>query len=500
MKESKINFQSIKMFPQLGNKDFVCLNLSSDILKLAYTKVTPKKKEISSLVSYSIQGLPDEEISKIIKTSVENLRIKDPQVINVISAHSTITRNIEIPSQDPNEIKEIINLQAGRHTPYSREEIIIDYINLGTHKRHYTKILLIIVTLSVIRRQIGILEVAGLKTENIFFGPEVISHVYSKNLRLGLESSVFTLVHIDTNFTDFIITSNGKLIFIRSIPIGSQQLINEKDRFEIRFTEEVKRSFEAYSNEHIDKTPDKFILTGAAEDNPDIKDMLVERLGVPIGFSPYFNNISISDSAIRDAAKNKRVSFLDVISPLVTTAKIEANFIPEEIKLRKLFEEKSKDLVKIGILTLITLALIGGILISKIYFRSAYLNNLEKKYNPINLEAKSLEKNFSRIEAVKYYLKNRGLSLEILTELYNLIPAEVRIRDIRLGADNRFTLAGNAKVMSTVFTFIANMEESIYFNNVETRRTTKRKEQDEELVDFEIVCLINQDFITKAKK
>ena len=64
-------------------------------------------------------------------------------------------------------LKEIIDLQAGRHTPYSREEIIIDYINIGTFRENYTKILLIIVTLSVVRRQLEILAKAGLSTEEV---------------------------------------------------------------------------------------------------------------------------------------------------------------------------------------------------------------------------------------------------------------------------------------------------------------------------------------------
>lgn len=497
MKKPKINLRKLKMFPQMSSRDVVCINLSSDILKLACSRISSKKSEIFSLASREIKGVSDEDLSRIIKTSFESLKLEDPEVITIVSAHSTITRNIEIPSQDPNEIKEIINLQAGRHTPYSREEIIIDYINLGTHKKHYTKILLIIVTLDIVRRQIEILDRAGFKTENVFFAPEVMSQVYAKNLRLGLESSVFTLMNIDTNFTDFIIISNSKIIFTRSIPIGSQQLINEKDRYQIRFVEEAKRSIEAYANEHIDKPSDKFILTGAAEDNPDIKEMLVERLGVPIIFSPYFENINISDNALKEATTNKTISFLDVISPLIATGRIETNFIPEEIKLRKLFEEKSKDLVKIGILIMITLALIGGTFMSKIYFKSAYLSSLTKKYEPINEEAKTLEETFFRVDAVKRYLRNRGVSLEILSELYSLIPADMRLKDIRLAAEGKFTLGGNSKTMATVFSFISNMEESKYFKNVETRRTTKRKELGEELVDFEIVCIISEDSIRK---
>ncbi len=218
-------FKSV--FSQLGLREVIYVNLSSDNLKFAYARITPKKKEIINLSSYNIQGLPDEDISKIVKTYLTSLKLKEPEVINIISAHSTITKNIEIPSQDSKEIEDIIKLQASRHTPYSREEIIIGYINIGTYRKHYTKILLIIVTLSLVRRQIEILEKANLKVENIYFAPELMSQISPKIFKQGItDSSLFALVHVDMNFSDFIVTSKGKLIFTRSIPVGVQQLTN----------------------------------------------------------------------------------------------------------------------------------------------------------------------------------------------------------------------------------------------------------------------------------
>ena len=76
----------------------------------------------------------------------------------------------------------------------------------------------------------------------------------------------------------------------------------------------------------------------------------------------------------------------------------------------------------------------------------------------------------------------------------------MRIKDIRLNAESRLTLAGNSRTMATVFSFISNMEESPYFKSVETRRTTKRKEMGEELVDFEIVCMISPEDIFRQQR
>jgi len=51
--------------------------------------------------------------------------------------------------------------------------------------------------------------------------------------------------------------------------------------------------------------------------------------------------------------------------------------------------------------------------------------------------------------------------------------------------------------MGTVFSLIGNMEESNKFKKVESRRTTKRRDGDQEVVDFEIICTLED---AKGKK
>ena len=86
-----------------------------------------------------------------------------PPVICVIPANAATAKNIEVPSTDPEEIKSIINLQASRHTPYSREEVLISYINLGMNASNNTRLLLVIVHRDMVKERISILEKCGLE-------------------------------------------------------------------------------------------------------------------------------------------------------------------------------------------------------------------------------------------------------------------------------------------------------------------------------------------------
>jgi len=480
----------VNVFPQIGIRDVVCVSLSGDNLKLAYAKISPTRKEIVDLVSYEIQGLSEEEITKSIKSSLNSLKLSSPEVIIVVPSHATIAKNIEIPSLNEQEIKEIVDLQAGRHTPYAREEIIIDYMNIGAYRENYTKILLIIVTLSVIRRQIEILEKTDLRIEKVYFSPEMITRFCSNALKLGKEGSVGTIIHIDANFTDFITVIKGEVVFVRSIPIGRQHLFSEKERYQIRFVEEVKKSFETYQAEDIGSLPEQIILTGAAQEGEELQDLLSKMLFIPVKFFPYLEQVPMASQELKKSLTSGQDSFLDVIAPLLNPDRVQINLIPEEIKLRKRFEEKSKDLVTSGISVMIILAMLCLSLIGNIFFKSSYLTKLNDKYAPVIEASKRLEDNFSQMRAVKKALKSRNVALDVLAELYDLIPADIQLSGIKFTLQGNFSIEGNSRTMGTVFSFIGEMEESTFFKKVESRRTTKRRVDDQEIVDFEIICTL----------
>lgn len=481
---------NIGKFASFGKRDFVGVDFSSNNLKIVQANISLNKKEITNVLIRDITGLSDLDIAKIIAVSFNELKIKSPHIVNIIPPQLVITKNIEVPSTDPQEIKEIINLQAGRHTPYSREEIVVDYIDIGTYKHNYTKILLVIVARNVIKRQFDILHKAGLKLEKGIFAPESLACSVKHILGVENEHSPVNIINIDEIFTDFIIIFKNKLIFIRNIPIGAQHLAMEAERYQAKFVEELKRSLEVYQSESIEKNPLSFILTGALEDIKGLESLLNETFRFPVKFIPYFNNIQASKEAKKIILEARRQSFLNVITPFFAWGEEGLNLVPEEIKLKKSIEERGRDLIKAGIFTLIIFVLVFSILVSKIYFKGIYLKNLNSKYQPVIQEAKELEDDFTSIDLVKNYLLKRGYSLEVLMSLYEVIPMDVELSDIRFDEQSKFSIKGSANSMAVVFSFVSEMEKSEYFKEVKTKYTVKRKDGLKDLTDFEITCML----------
>ncbi len=480
----KLNFM-------IKSNDFLAIDLSSHDLKIAQINISPTRREISNLVTQSIQNLNDEDISKTIRQILNELGIVKPRVLLTIPSFVTITKNIEIPSRDPQEIKEIINLQASRHTPYSREEIIIDYVNIGTYRRNYSKVLLIIVPRSLIRRQLDILDKAGLSVERVTFVPEGVSYIVSKSLRFSALESPVGIIHLNDGFTDFLITQKDKVVFIRNVAIGAQHLLNDRERYESKFVEEIRKSLEVYTGEDIEMNPGRFVLTGAIDALQDLAGILSNSLHISTDNLSYINQLSISEKARRVGLSNRHLSFLDVISCLLAHDTIKVDLVPEEIKLEKDLKQRGREIIKAGILVMTAFVLIYCIMVSKIYIKSRYLRNLSVQYKSVHKEAQELEGNFIKNQIVRDFLSTRGFSLEILAELYEALPLDIQITYLRFDIKGNFSVEGTAESMAGVFSFVDSLGKSSYFKKVETRYTRKRKQGERDVADFALICSFN---------
>jgi len=472
------------------SKDIIGLDFSQDELMISHLRQSGKSREFENLIHYTISGASEDEIAQMIVKALSDFKIKNPLVVNVVPLHLAITKNLEIPSLDTAEIREIIDLQSGRQTPYSREEIIVDYINIGTYRQSYTKILLVIVTRAAIKRQFDIMQKAGLRIEKIVFAPEGIAHACFNEVKKELQSTPVGIVHIDTNFTDFIIALKGMPIFTRSIPIGMKHFQSEKDKSSEKFIEELKSSIETYQSEDIDKSPQMLYLSGASESIEELEALLTDKVHIPIKTIPYFTILPLNEKLASVPAITRNVSFFNITSVLLNPAVVTVSLMPEEVKLKRAFEARAHELVKMSIYIIFILIFFGSFFLSKLYFKGMYLKKLRLQNQTTMEEAQILEKAMERIRIVKHYLRNRGQSLEVISALFDILPKNIMLSDVKLDAQNNLYLKGTGRAMSNVFSFVSALEDSESFSNVKTNYTTSRKQEDEDWADFGISCIL----------
>jgi Tfp pilus assembly protein PilN len=478
------------MFTAQKKKEIVVVSLSANSLKIGCLRSAGPKREIQGLFYRDITGVSEADVAKAALEAVVALKLKDPLFLTVIPSPVVITKNIEVPSTNPREIREIISLQAGRHTPYSREEVIVDHIDIGVYKKNYTKILMVIVTSKIIKKQIELLGKAGIAAERIFYAPEMIALAAGKALRLDTNTLPVALLHVDRDSSDFSVVYKARAVFVRSIPLGSLALSKDPEISNPKLCEEVKKSFEAYQAEDIEKNPKVLYLTGSIDkiEGPGLEDLLK----ISIKPTPYMKNIALSREVIEYLSEDKGVSFFDVAASLAYAEDARVNLIPEEVKLKQILRKRGQDLLKMGILFLTILVLVFFMLLSNIYFKSAQVRILDEKLVKLDKQTSALEADFNKISLMREYFSGQGYALDVLGELIDQVPAEIELNEIRYDGKGSFSVKGIADSNSAVYGFVEALSKAAYFRDVRTRYTTKRKEAGQEIVDFEVSSLLQK--------
>ncbi len=470
-----------------SSKDYASVTFSDESLKVAHLKISSSQKEVVNILRRDIRGLSEDELPKALAAALSDLNLRKPRSVCVISANIVTTKNIEIPSLDPAEIKSIINLQAGRHTPYSREEIVIDYVNIGVYQRNYSKVLLVIVNRNVLKKQLMILEHAGLKPEKVFFASESIARFYSKALNL-LSSEIPTgIININNQFTDFTIAFKGTVIACRSLPIGAAHLKSSDVLARDNLVAELKKSIESYQSEDIEKIPDTFILTGDQDYIAGLQSVLKEALKVNVKIVPYLDKLRAGSLARKATTELNDDSFLEVIAPALAFQESHIDLLPEEIKMQRSIEEQGKEITKSGIFAVALLILICALFFNKVYAHNAMLDKLKTNYEVKRKEAQALERISAKTRIIKDYLNSRMMSLDALNELYHIIPEEIYLSSLSVDEEGAITIQGTSESMSQVFSLVTALENSVLFKSVKTKSTTAKKERGKDVAAFEVV-------------
>jgi hypothetical protein len=466
------------------DKKFLIISINDGVIKIAQATASGNLERVArGLFSASSGG---EEAAGALKTLLVPFNRKLP-VICVIPASAATAKNIEVPSSDPEEIKSIINLQASRHTPYSREEVLISYINLGTTASLNTRLLLVIVHRDMVKERISIFENSGLNVDKILFVPEAQARFYNKALNLKKDSALLGIIDFSLNTTSYIILSKGSLLFERSIPFGIKA-IKEGGDAPAKLQEELRKSMDAFIQEGGGEAPNSYVVTTAHQALDGILPVLKEALSVEFKESPFSDFIKGSmDARNRLQTDFGDDSFLDVIAPASSATKCEINLMPEEMVLKRMVDRQSREVSKSGVAAVIIMGLVGAMIMSNIYFKDTFLNkNLRDQFGPKKAEVLVLQARMNKTKLVRGYIEKRMVSLNIIHGLYSITPHTMYLNNITVDDDGTITIDGISETMAQVYSFVKAVDDSTMFKEAKLKSTSTKKDNGKDVAAFNI--------------
>ncbi len=491
----KFPFKKLK-FGKVGfKKPAVIVEIGNDWLKIAESSFSPLGVEITRISLHKL-ALIKGNVSVVISDIFKELAINRQHIILCIPRHLLTVRVLDLPSIDPKEIDDMINLQVGKQTPYSRDEIISTHKIMYSAREGYTKVMLAIAQRSIVNERIDTLKNSGVTVGKVVISSEGVynwfSMAYLQEIKVK-DSETVAVLDIDSNYSDFLTIHKGKLAFTKNIFIGANHLLENPEEWKGKLVEELGRCLKRYYIEEKTAKIERVFLTGAASRIESLEAVLSGGLDIMVEKTEVFRNIRIKkDLKARQEENMKFVSLTPIIGASSERARLELDLTPSEHKVFKLMEKKRLDLTVMGILSASILMTLSLLLVISLYYKNTYLTQLKTQAVAISAVSDNIEKMRMSIDMVKRMLDAKKSSLTILHEIYAVIPQEISLNNIEIEENKQVVLKGRGFAMSDVFKFIKKIEESPMFANVKASYTrTKKEKTDEketEYAEFEIVC------------
>ncbi len=467
--------------------DSIYLWLDENSLKIAKARKFGGRLMVVEVYYKDVTSLSPDDTAGQIALGVHALLPKAKIVYLVLPSKYVITKNIEVPSLDDEEIQSIVRLQAVRHTPYSKEEVTVSYLNLEVLLERYTKTLLVIGSNENIRKKTKAVQMAGFDVEAVYLSSEALAKTAGLYFSASRQETPYGYVYLDMDSTDFMAIHRQRPYFMRSIPIGLRQ-INQDPAGQIpKLVEELKKSKDAYSEEDQANAFKGFAIAGLLGDKRDrLVKALEEQLKISAEAIDQERFLNLSPEAHARMSQQAQVTFMDVASAAAAGETLSVDLLPDDLKLKRSFRNKAREMVVTGMFMVAIFGLMVGIFVTQIFFRNQGLREMQQTYAAKQQEADELIALSEESKLVREFKQKRGVAIKAMDEFQKSLPAQMIVNELTLNDEGRMTAKGTSELMSLVFSYVTEMENHPYFKGVTSDYTKSRKEGDKDVTDFGI--------------
>ncbi|MBI4436828.1 MAG: pilus assembly protein PilM [Candidatus Omnitrophica bacterium] len=478
-------------------KGSLLIELSERVVKVLQVAGEGSQRKVVYLNALEVASQDEEEVAKQLSTLLKQIPLKSDRVFASIPRSQVTTRTPVLPSTQPSELLKIVEFQIEKLIPFPKEKIIFDYRILETTPEGYSRLLLVIAGEEVIRRDLAILKRVGLSPESIFFSSEGL--VAWLNLVQGekKEDGIFSvLVDVDLFTTHVEVLRGGELYFTRSFSIGSRQLGRGKeDPSQEAFFQELKRTFVAFKKEFPPGDIHHLFLSGSAGILPSVQRIVSSQLSIPIEAIDFKAHCPLETSVLPEEGFLQEVSFSSSAGLLLRERK-NIDLIPHSIKearVRRTFRRTATQFFALLAGSFFLLSLMFG---RSLQSRRQTLLSLETQLHEVEPVATQMESMHQQLEVLKARSAQSEAMLELLRELYRLIPQETSLTFLLL-EPGHLSLQGGSKDLAPVFQFAKSLESSPLFKSVQVKNATRRTLSEGEITYFRIDALLETKEVKK---
>jgi type IV pilus assembly protein PilM len=207
-------------------------------------------------------------VAVAIKDLWRRTRIGTRRVIVGVANPRVVVRLVDLPWMQPSELRRSLAFQAGDYLPIPVDQTELDYDVIGELEaaggQRLLRVLLVAAHKEMLAGHLKAVELAGLRPAGVDLNP--IAVLRALGPVAGFDEGAEALVDVGARITNLVVHDNGKLRFVRILPMGGEDV-----------TSTLARVLEL---DHDAAEQAKLAVSAGDEALPDSGELVGQRLDV----------------------------------------------------------------------------------------------------------------------------------------------------------------------------------------------------------------------------
>jgi type IV pilus assembly protein PilM len=335
-----------------GNDGYVALDIGSSSIKMVEA-VSDKnnhrvlKLGIQPLAENAIQNnmiVDIQAVAGAIRQVIQENGVKAKRVISAVPGRAVIMKKVQMPKQEEAELEANIEFEAQNVIPENLENVNLDHQILSSEADgNRMEVLLVAVKKEIVNSYSEAIAAAGLEPTVIDVDYFALENMYEANYAEDAAKGVIGLIHIGAQNTSITLLQDGISIFTGDLSIGgsyfTEALASQAglslagaEAFKLTgvaeenpelnlaalvestiedLAEEIKRTVSLYGAVPSDDGESLRILflSGGGAKLAGLREVLEQRIGVPVRLSEPFRSFSVGKSIDREYLLESAAAF-----------------------------------------------------------------------------------------------------------------------------------------------------------------------------------------------
>lgn len=435
-----------------------------------------------------VNGNAGESVPAVLQEFLAGNEVEMDKFYAVIPRRHFIYRRLRLPSLQAEEIRRMIGLQIHTLVPYSREDVIFDWVPVGENDGT-TDLLAVIVPCEVVRRLTDLLNRAHLRPSRFVPASFGLLNWYltQQNKRAVDETSAAMLIDADYGGAEIVFCRREEMLYSRYLPGDPGHVLPERETL----LKEIRISLKAFMQENPGIQVKEAVVT-AGNHGESMAAFLKEALGLPVAAQNSFSALSYVDHFDYALLRNYgQVSVMSCIGFLCEPRTRWPNLVPEEVLHHKRQAGRRVQLLRLGSAAVSCLLLMSALVGVRVWKDQRYLSRLKEENKRLGLQVEDARRVNEAIRRLPVISGERFLAAELFKTLYEVSPEGLSFRSVSLENDGTLVIQGEAGSGGSVNELQQQLLSAKGLTDVSLEYVAQRRRYDGEYTEFKITCRLS---------